>query len=146
MTRTEQSMYDALEYCNLATLPEIADGKSVWCNAIAKTKKVDGNHYYCYVEIDLDGKPRIIKDFGTCVAIVRFEEFYPIHYLEPTYIRKFAKNDEANEKMIEYLMEHGIHDAMHASTRKELDKMNIRVAIKKQLADEKKKKETIIKD
>lgn len=146
MNKTEQSMFDVLEYCKLATLPDIADGKSVWCNAIAKTKKIDGNYYYCYVEIDLEGKPRIIKDFGPCIAIIRFEVFYPIHYLEATYITKFPKTDEGNANLIAFLVDHGIVDAESADSRKELDKMNIRVAIKRQLADEKKKETIIIKD
>ena len=45
-----------------------------------------------------------------------------------------------------YLVENGFVEAEQADNRKDLDKLNIRLAIKKQLADEKRTSKIIIKD
>jgi hypothetical protein len=146
MTLSEKSMFEALQFVNKATLPEPWDGKSVYITALCKTLKADGNNYYCLVEIDEDGKNRIIKDFGRCVAILKFEEIYPLSYLNPSYVKKFKKDEEGTAKLVEYLKDSGVEMDFENADRKMLDKANIRVAIKKQLADEKKASKIIIKD
>ena len=146
MTLSEKSKFDCLEYCKVATIPEPWDGKSVYIQGIAKTLKADGNNYYCLVEIDEEGKNRIVKDFGRCSAILRFEEIYPLSYLKPSYIKKFPKTEEGTANLTEYLVENGFTEAANADNRKDLDKLNIRVAIKRQLSDEKKANKIIIKD
>lgn len=146
LSKTEQSMFDCLAFCKLSQLPEKEDGKSVWLNAIAKTKKNDGCYYYCYVERGKDGKPKIMRDFGAVRAIVKMEEFYPILYLDSSYVKKFKKDDEGTEKLIAHLKKEGVNIDFENATRKDLDKENIKVAIKNQLADEKKKSKLIIKD
>lgn len=146
MTLSEKSKFDCLEYCKVATIPEPWDGKSVYIQGIAKTLKADGNNYYCLVEIDEEGKNRIVKDFGRCVAILKFEEIYPLSYLNPSYVKKFPKSDEGTANLTAYLVENGFVEAEQADNRKDLDKLNIRLAIKKQLADEKRTSKIIIKD
>lgn len=146
LSKTEQSMFDCLAFCKLSQLPEKEDGKSVWLNAIAKTKKNDGCYYYCYVERGKDGKPKIMRDFGAVRTIVKMEEFYPILYLDSSYVKKFKKDDEGTEKLIAHLKKEGVNIDFENATRKDLDKENIKVAIKNQLADEKKKSKLIIKD
>lgn len=146
LSKTEQSMFDCLAFCKLSQLPEKEDGKSVWLNAIAKTKKNDGCYYYCYVERGKDGKPKIMRDFGAVRTIVKMEEFYPILYLDSSYVKKFKKDDEGTEKLIAHLKKEGVSIDFENATRKDLDKENIKVAIKNQLADEKKKSKLIIKD
>ena len=146
LSKTEQSMFDCLAFCKLSQLPEKEDGKSVWLNAIAKTRKNDGCYYYCYVERDKDGKPKIMRDFGAVRAIVKMEEFYPIVYLDSSYVKKFKKDDEGTASLIEYLKSIGVKIDFENATRKDLDKENIKIAIQKQLADEKKKSKLIIKD
>ena len=146
MTKTEESLFDCLAFCKLSQLPEKEDGKSVWVNAIAKTRKNDGCYYYCYVERDKDGKPKIMRDFGAVRTIVKMEEFYPIVYLDSSYVKKFKKDDEGTASLIEYLKYEGVKIDFENATRKDLDKENIKVAIQKQLADEKKKSKLIIKD
>lgn len=146
MTKTEESLFDCLAFCKLSQLPEKEDGKSVWLNAIAKTKKNDGCHYYAYVERGKDGKPKIMRDFGAVRTIVKLEEFYPILYLDSSYVKKFKKDDEGTEKLIAHLKKEGVNIDFENATRKDLDKENIKVAIKNQLADEKKKSKLIIKD
>ena len=146
MTDSEKSMFECLEYCKVSTLPEPWDGKSVYISAACRTLKSDGNNYYCVVEIDENGKNRIVKDFGRSAAIIKFEEIYPLAYLEPSYVKRFKKDEEGTAKLVEYLKGSGVEMDFENADRKMLDKANIRVAIKKQLADEKKANELIIKD
>ena len=146
LNKTEQSMFDCLAFCKLSQLPEKEDGKSVWLNAIAKTRKNDGCYYYAYVERGKDGKPKIMRDFGAVRTIVKMEEFYPIVYLDSSYVKKFKKDEEGTASLIEYLKSIGVKIDFESATRKDLDKENIKIAIHKQLADEKKKSKLIIKD
>ena len=146
MTLSEQSKFDCLEYCKVATIPEPWNGKDVYISAICKTLKADGNNYYCVVEIDEEGKNRIVKDFGRCAAIIKFEEVYPLSYLEPSYVKKFKKDEEGTAKLVGYLKNEGVKMDFESADRKMLDKANIRVAIKKQNANEKKANKIIIKD
>lgn len=146
MTLSEQSKFDCLEYCKVSTVPEPWDGKSVYIQGIAKTLKADGNNYYCLVEIDEEGKNRIVKDFGRCSAILKFEEIYPLSYLNPSYVKKFKKDEDGTAKLVEYLKNEGVEMDFESADRKMLDKANIRVAIQRQLADEKKANKIIIKD
>ena len=146
MTDSEKSMFDCLEYCKVSTLPEPWDGKDVYISAICKTLKSDGNNYYCVVEIDENGKNRIVKDFGRCAAILKFEKIYPLSYLEPSYLKKFKKDEDGTAKLVEYLKVNGVVIDFENADRKMLDKANIRVAIQRQLADEKKANKIIIKD
>lgn len=146
MTDSEKSMFECLEYCKVSTLPEPWDGKSVYISAVCRTLKSDGNNYYCVVEIDENGKNKIVKDFGRCVAIVKFEEIYPLSYLEPSYLKRFKKDEEGTTKLVEYLKNEGVEMDYENADRKMLNKANIRVAIKRQLANEKKANKIIIKD
>ena len=146
LNKTEQSMFDCLAFCKLSQLPEKEDGKSVWLNAIAKTRKNDGCYYYCYVERGKDGKPKIMRDFGAVRTIVKMEEFYPILYLDSSYVKKFKKDEEGTASLVEYLKSEGVKIDFENATRKDLDKESIKIAIQKQLADEKKKSKLIIKD
>ena len=146
MTETEKSLFDACEYARIAHLTEPWNGKDVYISAICKTLKSDGNYYYCAVEIDENGKNRIVKDFGRCAAIIKFEEIYPLSYLEPSYVKKFKKDEDGTAKLVEYLKNEGVAMDFENADRKMLEKANIRVAIKRQLADEKKANKIIIKD
>ena len=146
LSKTEQSMFDCLAFCKLSQLPEKEDGKSVWVNAIAKTRKNDGCYYYCYVERGKDGKPKIMRDFGAVRTIVKMEEFYPILYLDSSYVKKFKKDEEGTALLVEYLKSEGVKIDFENANRKDLDKENIKIAIQRQLTDEKKKNKLIIKD
>lgn len=146
MNLTEKSLFDCLSFCKLSELPEKGDGKSVWITAIAKTKKSDGNFYYAYIERGKDGKPKIMRDFGAIAAIVEHAEYYPILYLDSSYLKKFKKDEDGTAKLIAYLKSEGASINFEEVDRKALDKENIKIAIQKQLADEKKANTIIIKD
>lgn len=146
MTDSQKSMFDALEFVHKSELPEPWNGKDVYISAICKTLKSDGNNYYCVVEIDENGKNRIVKDFGRCAAILKFEGIYPLSYLEPSYLKKFKRDEDGKAKMVEHLKNEGVEMDFENADRKMLEKANIRVAIKRQLIDEKKANKIIIKD
>ena len=146
LSKTEQSMFDCLQFCKVATIPEKWDGKSIWLTSIAKTRKNDLGSYYCYMERGMDGKPTIVSDFGPCRAIVEIEEYYPLLYLDSSYVFKFKKDEEGTKKLIKYLKDNGVSLDWDNVDRKALDKENIKVAIQRQLEDEKKKSKLIIKD
>lgn len=146
MNKTEQSMFDVLQYCKIATLPEPHDKKSVWLTAICRTRKNDLGTYYAYCERGIDGKPNIIRDFGPCRAIVEIEEYFPILYLDSSYVIKFKRDKEGTKRLISYLKDNGANLDWDNVDRKELDKENIKIAIQRQLQDEKKKSKLIIKD
>lgn len=146
MIDSEKSMFDCLEYCKVSTLSDPWNGKDVYISAICRTLKSDGNNYYCVVEIDGNGKNKIVKDFGRCAAIIKLEEIYPLSYLDPSFLKKFKKDEEGTARLIEYLKGEGVKMDFESADRKALDKANIRVAIKKQLASEKKAEKIIIKD
>lgn len=145
MNLTEKSLFECLEFCKLSQLPEKADGKSVWITAIAKTKKNDGNFYYAYLERGKDGKPKIMRDFGVSRAIIEHVEYYPILYLDSSYLKKFKKDEEGTARLVAYLKSEGVNINFEEADRKALDKENIKIAIQKQLIDEKKKSKLIIK-
>lgn len=145
MNLTEKSLFECLGFCKLSQLPEKADGKSVWITAIAKTKKSDGNYYYAYLERGKDGKPKIMRDFGAIAAIVEHVEYYPILYLDSSYLKKFKKDEEGTAKLITYLKSEGVKMSFDEADRKALDKENVKIAIQKQLIDAKKKSKLIIK-
>lgn len=146
MNKTEQSMFECLEFCKVSRLPEPHDKKSVWLTAICKTKKNDLGSYYAYCERDVEGKPTIVRDFGPCRAIVEIEEYYPLLYLDSSYVIKFKKDEEGTKRLINYLKENEVVMDWDNVDRKDLDKENIKIAIQKQLVDEKKKSKLIIKD
>lgn len=145
MNLTEKSLFECLEFCKLSQLPEKADGKSVWITAIAKTKKNDGNYYYAYLERGRDGKPKIMRDFGAIAAIIEHAEYYPILYLDSSYLKKFKKDEEGTARLVAYLKSEGVKMDFEGVDRKDLDKENIKIAIQKQLTDAKKKSKLIIK-
>lgn len=145
MDLTEKSLFDCLGYCKLSQLPEKADGKSVWITAMGKIKKSDGNFYYAYLERGRDGKPKVMRDFGAIASIIEYVEYYPILYLDSSYLKKFKKDKEGTEMLVAYLKSEGVLINFEEADRKALDKENIKIAIQKQLAEEKKKNKLIIK-
>lgn len=137
--KSEESLLDALQYCSLRVLPDVEDGENVWIRAIAKIAKADGQMYYAYVEKDDKLQNKIIKDFGPISALVRVIEYYPFSYLKPAFMPKFKGNKK--EERIAYLTRYNKDlDYSHYSV-KELDKLIMLGAIKKQMEQEKRSEE-----
>lgn len=137
--KTEESLLDALQYCSLRVLPEPEDKENVWIRAIAKIAKADGQMYYAYVEKDDKLQNRIIKDFGPISALVRVVEYYPFSYLKPAFMPKFKSNEK--EERITYLTRYNKDLDYSSYSVKELDKLIMMGAIKKQMEQEKRNEE-----
>lgn len=133
--RSEKSLLDALSFCSLRKLPEVEDGENVWLRAIAKIAKADGQIYYAYVEKDENLNNKIIKDFGAISALVRVVEYYPFSYLKPAFMPKFKGNKK--EERIAYLTRYNKDVDYSNYSVKELDRLIMRGAIKKQMEQEK---------
>lgn len=124
-----ESLIDALQYCELRKLPEIDNKEDFWIKALALVKKMDGTECFVCVEKDNNLENRIIKDFGTVSAIREIKEYYPYSFLKAMYLPKFKTPKK--EERIEYLGKVGIlcNDTM---TLKELDKLVLITAVKRQ--------------
>ena len=137
--KSEESLLDALQYCSLRGLPDVEDGENVWIRAIAKIAKADGQMYYAYVEKDEKLQNKIIKDFGPISALVRVVEYYPFSYLKPAFMPKFKGNKK--EERIAYLTRYNKDLDYSNYSVKELDKLIMLGAIKKQMEQEKRNEE-----
>lgn len=137
--KSEESLLDALQYCSLRVLPEPDDKENVWIRAIAKIAKADGQMYYAYVEKDDKLQNKIIKDFGPISALVRVVEYYPFSYLKPAFMPKFKGNKK--EERIAYLTRYNKDLDYSNYSVKELDKLIMLGAIKKQMEQEKRNEE-----
>lgn len=137
--KSEESLLDALQYCSLRVLPEPEDKENVWIRAIAKIAKADGQMYYAYVEKDDKLQNKIIKDFGPISALVRVVEYYPFSYLKPAFMPKFKGNKK--EERIAYLTRYNKDLDYSNYSVKELDKLIMLGAIKKQMEQEKRNEE-----
>jgi hypothetical protein len=137
--RSEESLLDALQYCSLRKLPEVEDGENVWIRAIARVAKADGQMYYAYVEKDDNMQNKIVKDFGSISAIVRIVDYYPFSYLKPAFMPKFKGNKK--EERIAYLTRYNKDLDYSNYSVKELDKLIMLGAIKKQMEQEKRNEE-----
>lgn len=133
--KTEESLIDALSYCDLRDLPEIEDGENVWIRAIAKIVKSDGGEYYAYVEKGNDLKNRIIKDFGSMSSIVKVVAYYPFSYLKADFMPEFKTKKK--EERIAYLTRYKTTKDYSNMTLKELNDEVLKGAIAMQLAHEK---------
>lgn len=131
--RTEASLVDALAYCSLPRLPEKDNGDGYWLKAIAKVVKSNAIPYYVCVERDKETlEPKISKDFGDCLAIMRIEEYYPYDYLKPQFLPVFeTKKKEERVNYLASLVPHS-RDQIEAMTMKELTTAIYVVAIKRQ--------------
>ena len=140
--KSDESLIDALSFCSLRDLPEVEDGENVWIRAIAKVVKADGQSYYVYVEKDENLQNRIIKDFGPISALVKIVEYYPFSYLKPAFMPKFkGKSKEGKEERIAYLTRYNKDLDYSNYSVKELDKLILGGAIKKQMEQEKRNNE-----
>lgn len=138
-SKSQESLIDALSFCSLRDLPEVEDGENVWIRAIAKVIKSNGQPYYVYVEKDANLNNKIVKDFGEIGAIVKVVEYYPFSYLKPAFMPKFKGNKK--EERIAYLTRYDKDLNLDGLSVKELDKMIMLGAIKKQMEQEKRNEE-----
>lgn len=135
MTKLEESLFNALAFVERSKLPPIWDGKSLWIRALCQVRKADNLLWWCYMERGDDGKPKVIRDFGSVSAIIEVVSIYPVSYLEQKYLRTFKEGEE--EKMKNYLKKCGVDMDYDSADRASLDKAVTILAVKLQLKEEK---------
>ena len=131
ISKTEQSLIDALSYCGLRELPEKDDKESVWIYALAKVQKADGSISYVLMTKDSDANDKIKKDFGNVAIIRKILEVYPYAYLKQGYMPKFKT--QGKEERVKYLSRLNDGTDWSAMTVKQLDKKILALSIQKQI-------------
>lgn len=100
--REQQLISDALQKAHLTQLPEKADKKSVWIEAVAKIRLADNSVGYGILKRNPDLTHRVCYINGNIAAIVEVEEVYPYITLQKEYIKKFTA-EEKEAARIAYL-------------------------------------------
>lgn len=123
--KLEEMLIDALSWASLRSLPKEDTKELVWVKALAKVQKRDGSTSFVAMKKDKDGKPTIIKDFGTPSVIVEITSIHPYHFLETTRVPHF-KTREKKER-IDWLKNYAYDEDVNyeSLTLKQLDKMVI---------------------
>ena len=139
--KEQESLKRALEAQDLANLPKVEDGESVWLKALARVAKRDGSiGYVCVVRDGGDvEKTRIVADYGEPCAIAEFIEFYPITYMKASYMPTF-KSKNSKEERVAYLMKANPdldEEMLMGLSLKELNKMVKENAANRQMKVEK---------
>lgn len=128
----EQSLIDVLAYCDLRDLPKEDSKEFVWLKAIALVAKSDGSTNYAYLSKDLNGKPRVKKDFGNIAAIKEIKAVYPFMLLDEKFMPDFKTNSK--DERIEWLEKSGCTDDLSSLKLKELNEKVLNMAIQHALA------------
>lgn len=132
----QESLVRALSMFMLKELPDKDDGKLIWVKALALVKKRDGTQSYVCLKRNADTLTyNISNDFGTCSAVVEYVEIYPFSFLKEKYMPVFK--GVKKEDRINYLNKINKNKDYSQYTLKELDKEIVRIAISRQLNDEK---------
>lgn len=131
----EQSLIECLKWCDVARLPEVDDKKNIWIKAIALVQKADGSESYVAMTKDKDLKNKLVKDFGSVSLVQNIKEIYPYSYLSAAFMPGFKTRKK--EERINYLLAHDKSlQGLDELSLKELDKMVVYIAIKKQIFNE----------
>lgn len=137
ITNKSNSLIQALQYTSLRELPQINKKNEMWVNALALVKKADGTESYVYVVKDGSLNDRIVADFGNISSIKEIVEYYPIEYLNQSYIPKFKT--QKKEERIKFLSLWGYNDSdLTKKSVKELDRLVLSCSVKQQLQNTKK--------
>lgn len=123
----EISLIEALSFCGVRELPAKDKGNSVWIKSLALAMKSDGTKSYVAMVRDKDGKPKIIKDFGTTASIVKVDSYYPYLYLDANDIPHFAPKDK--QAMVDYLSKFYPGRDFSAVPVKELNKEIVNLSV-----------------
>ena len=133
----EESLISALSFCSLTDIPEEDNGKDIWTKAIGLVTKRDASESYIYLEKDAESLGyKIVKDFGSISAIYSVKKIYPFEFLKKFYVPEF-KGDKKEDRL-KYLENYAPNVDYSKMTLKALDKEILKIAIKRQLEDEKK--------
>lgn len=138
-TNEQELIYDVLNQAHLAEMPQKADNKTIWIEAVAKIRLANNSFGYGIVKRhDLDTEPVVTYINGDIYAIIGIEEVYPFVVLQKEYIKKFTAKEKENAR-INYLKSlhlpylEGV--SLEDMTMDELNKEVVRAAFHLQLKD-----------
>lgn len=76
--REEITLTEALSEAHIKELnDEVPSGDNTWVKAIVLVTKCDASRNFALAVNSGDGKPLIVKDFGSMAAIVRIDKIFP---------------------------------------------------------------------
>lgn len=130
-----ETLIEALSYCSVKELPSKLEGKEVWIKAIGLVSKADGGRSYVALVRGDNGKPRIVKDFGSLSTVVKVEEIYPYMYLSKDAVPTFEKEDI--EGRIEWIKTHSEDvnvEELEGKTASQLNKIIISECAKRAIS------------
>lgn len=127
----EDSLLDCLKWASLPTLPEEDDKENIWVKAIALVEKADGTECYVALIKDSNLDNRIVKDFGSVSIVRSIKAIYPYLYLSAAFVPTFKTRKR--EERINFLTQYKKDWDLSDKSLKELDKLIIAGAIKKQM-------------
>ena len=119
-------------FCN--EMPEILnkDGDKIWALGLAKVYRGNCSHSYVIVANDGENNPSLVRDFGDNSIIVKFEEIYPVYYLDNDTMPLLTKQSD----FVTYLSTRGYKaDEIRELLSEELE--NGKKKTKKQLEEDK---------
>lgn len=104
ITSKQISLQAALQDAGLRELgrPFDPQGNALWLTAIARVLKTNGQEEYVKVVNNGDNKPTVVKDYGSCAAIVKVVALYPIDILE----RRFRPDLRSPKAVFDFLTKH----------------------------------------
>lgn len=127
----EESLINALSYCDLRDLPKEWDKENVWILAVGLISKIDGTFSYAALKKAENGDARVVKDFGNICAIRQIEKVYPYKYLDASFMPMFKTR--AKDERIAWLERMGEKGNFSGMSAKELEKKVLNVAIQQEL-------------
>lgn len=135
--REQNLIADALRVARLTQLPEKADKKSVWIEAVAKIRLADGSVGYGILKRNPNLTHRVAYINGNIAAIAEVEEVYPYVTLQKEYIKKFTAKEKEPAR-IAYLKSLKLPYEINGIEQMDIDQLNkevVKAAMWKQMQD-----------
>ena len=137
MTELERKEMEALEYAEVPNLPAEYTGGAIWVKAIAKITTMTNSQSYAIVVNDSGDKPSVVRVFDT-QGIASIDHIYPFSFLDGAALAPLKNADDLKELISRA---YGIPQSeVNRLGKKELTKLFVRFAVRKQLKDEREKR------
>ena len=128
---------EVLEYAEIPSLPKEHSGGAIWVKAVAKITTMVGSQSYAIVINDGGETPRVVKVFDT-LGISSIDHIHPYQYLDNSALEALKKADDVKSLIVRA---YGLSPfEVEKLSKKELTKLFIRFAVRKQLKEEKERR------
>lgn len=119
---------EVLSYAKCTELPAPLKEGQIYVRAIAKVRKSNNCESYCIVTNNGTGKPRIKKNFGVMMPIVKVLEIYPLSVLDSGVLPDMRKKKE----LVAFLVQNGVRQTLAenlVNSKEDSDKEKLRSLI-----------------